>query len=108
MGLRIACNYINTHKQLILDFYDCKNDHFHVKIVIVLLLLVCFVFVCFLLFFLFVFFWGGGGGSKINCGYTHNLFLSKKNEKECIPLSEPQSFYIKVWYMIQNYTSVFS
>ena len=55
------CNYINTPKQLILDFYDCKNDNFHLKIVIVLLLLFCFF------------------GSKMNYyGYTHNLFLSKK------------------------------
>ena len=55
-------HYINTPKQLILDFYDCKNDNFHLKIVIVLLLLFCILFVC----------------PKINCGYTHNLFLSKK------------------------------
>ena len=75
-------HYINTPKQLILDFYDCKNDNFHLKIVIVLLLL------------LFCFF-----GSKINYGYTHNLFLSKKSVKECIPLSEPKSFFIKVWYI---------
>ena len=53
-------HYINTPKQLILDFYDCKNDNYHLKIVIVLLLLFCFF------------------GSKINYGYTHNLFLSKK------------------------------
>ena len=48
-------------KQLILDFYDCKNDNFlvksndnfHVKIMIVLLLFCC----CFFY-------------SKINCGYN--------------------------------------
>ena len=48
-----------------------------------------------LLFFGFVLFFG----SKINCGYTHNLFLSNKSVKECIPLPEPQSFFIKVWYI---------
>ena len=44
-GFENRLHYINTPKQLILDFYDCKNDHFHLKIVIVLLLL---FFVCFL------------------------------------------------------------
>ena len=51
----------------------------------------CVVVVCIVVVFFF--------GSKINCGYTHNLFLSKKSVKECIPLSEPQSFFIKVWYI---------
>ena len=70
----------NTHKELILDFYDCKNDNFHVKIVIVLLLL--FIF------------W------LKNKVWVHQQFIvEQKSEKECIPLSEPQSFYIKVWYM---------
>ena len=32
---RLHYMYINTPKQLILDFYDYKNDNFHVKIVIV-------------------------------------------------------------------------
>ena len=57
-GFENRLHYINTPKQLILDFYDCKNDHFHLKIVIVLLFFVVVV----------VF------GSNINCGYTHNLF----------------------------------
>ena len=35
---RIACYIYKTPKQLILDFYDCINDNFNVKIVIVLLL----------------------------------------------------------------------
>ena len=56
-------HYINTPKQLILDFYDCINANFNVKIVIVLLLFSL-------------------RGSKINCGYSHNLFLSKKKEEE--------------------------
>ena len=64
-GFDNRLHYFNTPKQLILVFYDCKNDNFHVKIVIVLLLLLLF-------------------GSKINCGYTHDLFLSKKVKKECI------------------------
>ena len=38
-GFDNRLHYINTPKQLILDFYDCKNDNFHLKIVIVLLLL---------------------------------------------------------------------
>ena len=41
-GFENRLHYINTPKQLILDFYDCKNDNFHVKIVIFLLLLLCF------------------------------------------------------------------
>ena len=31
-------HYIKTPNQLILNFYDCINDYFNVKIVIVLLL----------------------------------------------------------------------
>ena len=57
-GFENRLHYINTHKQLILDFYDCKNDNFHLKIVIVFF---CFFFVCVCLL-LFVF------GSKINYG----------------------------------------
>ena len=38
----------------------------------------CDSFVC-----LFVF------GSKINCGYTHNLFLSKKVKKNVFPCLSP-------------------
>ena len=36
-GFENRLHYINTTKQLILDFYDCKNDNFHLKIVKVLL-----------------------------------------------------------------------
>ena len=39
-GFENRLNYINTLKQSILDFYNCKNVNFHVKIVIVLLLLI--------------------------------------------------------------------
>ena len=70
-GVENRLHYINTPNQLILDFYDCKNDNFHVKSVIVLLLL--FFFFC----------------SKINCGYTHNLFLSKKVKKNVFPCLNP-------------------
>ena len=28
-GYENRLHYINTPKQLILDFYDCKNDNFH-------------------------------------------------------------------------------
>ena len=77
-------HYINTPKQLILDFYNCINDNFNVKIVIVLLL-----------FFL---------AQKINCGYIHNLFLSKKRGKGCFSLSETQFYYKKVGYKVVKIT----
>ena len=40
-------HYINTPKPVILDFYDCKNDNFHLKIVIVLLLLLLLLLLLF-------------------------------------------------------------
>ena len=58
MNLKESLYYINTPKQLIFDFYDCKNDNCHVKIVIALFSVV---------------FW-----LKNKFGYTHNLFLSNK------------------------------
>ena len=33
-GFENKLHYINTPKQLMLDFYDCKNDNLHLKIVI--------------------------------------------------------------------------
>ena len=54
---------MNTPKQLILNFYDCINDNFNVKIVIVLLS--------------GFFFW-----LDMNCGYTHYLYLRKKKEEK--------------------------
>ena len=62
-------HYINTPKQLILNFDDCINDNFNVKIdrfVVVFL------------------------GSKRNRGYIHNLFLSKKEEKGVFPRLKPR------------------
>ena len=38
---------MNTPKQLILDFHDCKNDNFHLKILIVFLFVVVVVVVVF-------------------------------------------------------------
>ena len=72
-------HYINTPKQLILDFYDCKNDNFHMKIAIV-----------FFLFWL---------NNKL---WVHpQSIFEQKSVKDCIPLSELQSFiylfFIKVW-----------
>ena len=47
-GLKIDCKLHYTPKQLILDFYDCENDNFHLKIVIVLLLLLLLFLLLFL------------------------------------------------------------
>ena len=55
------------------------TDNFYVKIVIVLLL--CGFF-C----------------PKINCGYTHNLFFSKKVKKNVFTCLNT-SVSIKVWYI---------
>ena len=42
---------------------------------------------------------------KINCGYTHNLFLSTKKEgKGVFSLSETQFYYIKVRYKVVKIT----
>ena len=89
-------HYINTPKQLILNFDGCINDNFNVKIdrfVVVFL------------------------GSKRNCGYTLFLFLLKnglwmypqflfeqKRGKRCISLSETQVYYIKFRYMVVKIT----
>ena len=62
MKLKESLYYINTPKQSILDFYDCKNDNFHVKIVIALFSVVVWL--------------------KNKFGYTHNLFLSNKKKEK--------------------------
>ena len=50
----------------------------------------CFFFVVFLFVF---FFWGGGLKNKL---WVHpQSFFEQKSVKESIPLSEPQSFFIK-------------
>ena len=71
-GFDNRLHYINTPKQLILDFYDCKNDTFHVKIVIVLLFA---VFFC-------------------------SKFLSKIVKRNAFPCLNPSlSIFLKVWHI---------
>ena len=79
-GFENRLHYINTPKQLILEFYDSKNDNFHLKIVIVLLFFFCF------------FFW-----LKNKLWVHPQSIFEQKSVKECIPgpLSESQSFFIK-------------
>ena len=44
-------------------------------------------------------------GSKINCGYTHNRFLSKKEEEKGVfPCLKPGFYYIKVRYKVVKIT----
>ena len=74
-------DYINTPKQLILDFYDCKNDNFQIIVIVLLLLFCCF-------------FW-----LKNKLWVHPQSIFEQKSVKECIPLSEPKSFFIKVWYI---------
>ena len=67
-------------KQLILDFYDVKIDSF--VVVVFFFVFFCFVFLL-----------------KNKLWVHPQSIFEHKSEKECIPLSEPQSFYMKVWYM---------
>ena len=43
-GFENPLHYIKTPKQLILDFYDCKNDNFHLKSFVVVVVVVVFLF----------------------------------------------------------------